>query len=250
MKYCFSRITPSSQGDFEGTVHSVFDHVINVMFDTPRGDKMFSLMEESIPAVPDSICFPNETLPILAQKDKVFLKEGFIFFPDENWKMTADPNWKGTCEHYSGIPDSDRFLALTKNLPSGFSRFPPQTRERAIHAMNNEEWKNCIGLGYGLTPSFDDACVGWMAYMQTRGKPFPHLDDLSMTTDVSARYLHLAQEGYFGDPLLKLIQAIFSHKHLEEAVRQLAIVGATSGYDMMEGVRLAILKEKQGSNIL
>lgn len=120
-------------------------------------------------------------------------------------------------------------------------RLPESLQDKAKQALLEGRWQSFLGLGVGLTPSFDDACVGMAAVYTAMGRPLPLLEDLSVTTDVSARYLRLAQKGYFGQPLLALIHALWNHEaDLPAAVRGLEAVGATSGSDMLYGVALAL----------
>ena len=204
---------------------------------------MLSLVSKGLPPVPDSLVFPEGVFPELQRGDQVELNESIVVFPGECFPVQPDQSWSGRVVQFLGPPDKQAFLTLTEHLPNGFLHLPEKARQRAVEALQREEWEGCLGLGCGLTPSFDDACVGWMAYRQAQGKSFPELKDLSMTTDVSARYLRLAKEGYFGDLLLDLLQAIFQGKALEETISRLAKVGATSGCDMMEGIRLSMLRE-------
>ena len=148
-----------------------------------------------------------------------------------------------TSHSRESFPSVSALEALTADLSCGFDRFPSALRNRADAALLEGRWQEFLGLGGGLTPSFDDACVGMAAVYTAVGCPIPPLSDLAVTTDVSARYLQLAQEAYFGQPLLDLIQALWQDESaLPEAVHHLEAVGATSGRDMLYGVRLALRK--------
>ncbi len=101
-----------------------------------------------------------------------------------------------------------------------------------------------LGLGPGLTPSFDDAAVGALAAFASHLEDFStRMEELASlrpllkrrTTAVSAHYLSCAFDGCFSGLLKDVIYG------LPDAVPALAGVGATSGRDMLWGVRFALL---------
>ena len=120
-------------------------------------------------------------------------------------------------------------------------------REAALAELCTERAPARLGLGSGLTPSFDDACVGVMAVYRALGKPPPFvIADEPETTDVSARYLRLAREGFFGQPLLDLADALSGEKDLKDCLRNMLEIGATSGADMICGIRAALQASRRG----
>ena len=163
-----------------------------------------------------------------------------------SWQNTAvrlrtDSHFSGKLDRQEGQPCLKKLTACTTQLHSGFDRLPAPLRHRAEQALLEGRWQAFLGLGSGLTPSFDDACVGMAAIYTATGRSLPPLEDLSVTTDVSARYLRLAQRGYFGEPLLALIRALWkNHAGIPAAAQALEAVGASSGSDMIYGVRLAL----------
>ncbi len=207
---------------------------------------MLALVSPGLPALPDSICLPEEMLVSLTVGQPVRLAEQHLFWEQNELLLQNDESFTGKLSLLSlreGFPCASALEALTADLSCGFDRFPSALRNRADAALLEGRWQEFLGLGSGLTPSFDDACVGMAAVYTAVGCPIPPLSDLAVTTDVSARYLQLAQEAYFGQPLLDLIHALWQDESaLPEAVHHLEAVGATSGRDMLYGVRLALRK--------
>lgn len=207
---------------------------------------MLALVSPGLPALPDSICLPEEMLVSLTVGQPVRLAERRLFWEQNELLLQNDESFTGKLSLLSlreGFPCASALEALTADPSCGFDRFPSALRNRADAALLEGRWQEFLGLGSGLTPSFDDACVGMAAVYTAVGCPIPPLSDLAVTTDVSARYLQLAQEAYFGQPLLDLIHALWQDESaLQEAVHHLEAVGATSGRDMLYGVRLALRK--------
>lgn len=209
----------------------------------PGETRMLALVSPGLPALPDSICLPEEMLVSFTVGQPVRLAERRLFWNQNELLLQSDESFTGRLSLREGFPCASALEALTADLSCGFDRFPSALRNRADAALLEGRWQEFLGLGSGLTPSFDDACVGMAAVYTAVGCPIPPLSDLAVTTDVSARYLQLAQEAYFGQPLLDLIQALWQDESaLPEAVHHLEAVGATSGRDMLYGVRLALRK--------
>ena len=224
----------------EGTVHSVFEWAVNIMLKLPGGERMITLTDPRLPGIPDSIQLSgapgslNAGTPCILQEDE--LQAGEERYPFV--RRSAEPFFLRCL----GIPtEKERFFSLTEDLCTGFDHLPPVRREYACKALCTENAVLYTGLGPGLTPSFDDACVGVMAVCRATGTPVPfRIRDLSVTTDVSARYLKLAQGGYFSAVLLRVIDALYGRADPAPSVQALAAVGATSGSDMLYGMRSAL----------
>lgn len=232
-----ARLTPFWAFPCRGRVHSVFQRVANLMLETAGEERMLALCAPGLPRLPDSICLPETVLEEMEPGMEALLTQDSLTVNGHSFPLTADPEWTGFLRPHPGQPDLQALRRLTAGVQSGWDRFPPRVLERTRQALQNKQAQNYLGLGSGLTPSFDDACVGVMALCRAMGRPAPFsLDDLSQTTDVSARYLRLAQEGYFGEPMLNLMDALYGAGSLSEKVEQLLAVGATSGSDMLYGI--------------
>ncbi len=105
-----------------------------------------------------------------------------------------------------------------------------------------------VGLGEGLTPAGDDCLVGVLAVLRRFGgkailgapEVRRHLAQAAWTrtTLVGRDFLLHALDGEFSELILALFAAS-SIGERQEAVRQLAAVGGTSGADALRGIRLA-----------
>ena len=123
-----------------------------------------------------------------------------------------------------------------------------------------------VGMGQGLTPAFDDALVAILAVMAgakiyaARRPALIHDDqrgwidfpDIILppdwerliecrTTDVSAKYLYCAHDGFYSDPMVLLITKLFSDQPQNwlPTLEMFAGIGGSSGYDMLYGASLA-----------
>ena len=235
------RVTPGFPGTCQGRVHSVFHRVVNVEMQSEGDSRLLVLAAPQVPALPDSICLPPQLLPTFQVGQKVTLDGQLLSWQNTAVRLRTDSHFSGKLDRQEGQPCLKKLTACTTQLHSGFDRLPAPLRHRAEQALLEGRWQAFLGLGSGLTPSFDDACVGMAAIYTATGRALPPLGDLSVTTDVSARYLRLAQRGYFGEPLLALIRALWkNHAGIPAAAQALEAVGASSGSDMIYGVRLAL----------
>lgn len=235
------RLTPGFPTVCHGRVHSVFHRVVNVQVQCEGGSRMLVLACAEVPALPDSICLPARLLQAFHAGQAVTIDGRLLSWQNASVPLRVDDHFSGKLDRQEGRPCVEELTALTARLHSGFDRLPASLRRRAEQALLEGRWQSFLGLGSGLTPSFDDACVGMAAVCTAIGRPLALLEDLSVTTDVSAHYLRLAAKGYFGQPLLSLIHALWNNAAgLAAAVRALEAVGATSGSDMIYGVRLAL----------
>lgn len=244
-------LTPAFASECEGPIHSVFERVVNAGMCLPDGIRLLALTTLRSPRFPDSIQVEPQVLeacemgaPVALLGDR--LQVGKLWVPLAREAYPPLPP-------LAGQPRTADFLALTAALPTGFDHMPEALRARAVHALTTPDAPAFIGLGLGLTPSYDDACVGVMATYRALGCQTPFaIQKLSATTDVSARYLRLASEGYFGEPLTQLLLALFGQGDLKAALLRLLQVGATSGADMAYGVAAALRQadnEKRAASI-
>lgn len=115
----------------------------------------------------------------------------------------------------------------------------PRDLVAALHAL--------VGAGPGLTPSGDDAIVGFLAVLARGGatrqlsmvqSALPPL--LARTSPISAHYLRLALAGHVGEHLLTLVDACLGGSAPPELVARVRATGATSGADALVGVDAAL----------
>lgn len=204
---------------------------------------MLALTMPGLPRLPDSVCLPGPVLEALEPGMPAWLEKDKLHLNGRSFSLRVDDGWSGRIDPMNGQPDIQAFLRATENLTSGLDTLPPGIRRRAESALLSPEAGRFLGLGRGLTPSFDDACVGVMAVCRAMGQAAPFvLTCLEDTTDVSARYLLLAKEGYFGQPVVDVMDALYGRGSLARAIPDLLAVGATSGSDMLWGMRMYFLK--------
>ena len=106
------------------------------------------------------------------------------------------------------------------------------------------------GRGIGLTPSGDDILAGWMAAGWLLYGPQPdflaacqHIVEIArqQTHILSSCWLALAAEGNFAEPVVELLHAMTraDDTRLEDSIKAVLAMGATSGYDLIQGILLA-----------
>lgn len=235
----YAYLTPAFGVDCEGSIHSIFKHVVNAMMLLQSGPRMITLAAPCTPCLPDSVRVPEGMLAALTISMPVQLKDDCLSVDGR-----LIPFLRRECEPlgaYGVYPEVDAFLTATDTLASGFDMLPADIRRSADMALLTNDATRYIGLGCGLTPCFDDACVGVMAVCRAMGRYAPFtISDYSVTTDVSARYLRLAAEGYFSGPVTALIGALFEGGNIAPRLEDLLEVGATSGSDIVYGMRRAL----------
>lgn len=113
--------------------------------------------------------------------------------------------------------------------------------------------RTMLGLGFGLTPSGDDYCLGMLAvfkmlrpraYTVRAGKLVSFIESIHKgeTTPVAAWFLKLALESVFAERLQDVLVA--TEKNDPEAIgracKALLQVGASSGRDILQGMAIAL----------
>ncbi len=100
------------------------------------------------------------------------------------------------------------------------------------------------GLGPGLTPSGDDVLAGILlvASMTERFSPteLRAAADSTRTHDISRSFLKWAANGHSIEPVHDLLAAVAAGQPTQGAEQAVASVGATSGHDLLLGLRLAL----------
>ena len=236
---CPACLTPAMRGGRRGRVHSVFARTVNVMFEAGEGkERMLSLFTPGLPWVPDAVRWPETSLPRVEIGVPCRLTENELTLDGRKILLT-ESDFSGRCGRLRNVPELCELERFCGNNPTGLTLLPKGRMETAMRNLTCGEAVCFIGLGPGLTPSYDDILVGFLAALAALGKkpPFSITEEaLQRTTDVSARYLRLAWEGYFGQVLTDLLRILGKRENTEAALRNLARIGATSGRDMARGV--------------
>ena len=140
--------------------------------------------------------------------------------------------WRGKFKPRSR-PPARLVRELWNMVRSGAREIPPNFQPQTL-----------IGRGEGLTPAGDDILAGLLAAPMLVAPSRPSnkalasevLLRLRATNEISAEMLNDAMEGLFIEPVVSLLSAIYGNGDLQEAVRNLCAVGATSGTAMLIGV--------------
>lgn len=259
--------------NLRGKVHSVFEHAINFYFELEDGGRLYTILPPESPGLPDSVtvsCALFSRLSALKPGTAVWKRQNRFLVEENGFVFTGRP---------ASYPESpvrrdispqraklffmqwEEFRALS-GRSSGFEAFSPQSQKELKNVLVNlysalqsrteygflEELGRYIGLGKGLTPSFDDALVGVMCFSSVRlpdsAPPFfggrkkfgGFLAD--KTTEVSRKYLCCACEGRYSEKLVELINAISGESclDLKPYLNNTAETGATSGMDTLWGL--------------
>lgn len=121
---------------------------------------------------------------------------------------------------------------------------------------NAEKMVKNIGLGQGLTPSFDDALVGMLAmiYLHNQGEKYiPRLRKWinytalkASTTVISIKFLTEALEGVFSYPFYRLLKRLDQQHKLQNELSRFKHYGHSSGIDTLLGMNMTqqTFKEK------
>ena len=106
------------------------------------------------------------------------------------------------------------------------------------------------GHGIGLTPTGDDMLAGWMAIGWLLNGPQPEfLAACQQIVAIAREQTHLlsqcwlewAANGYVAEPVGTLLLALTQEdeQQLVQSTRAVLAMGATSGYDLIQGILMA-----------
>jgi hypothetical protein len=120
--------------------------------------------------------------------------------------------------------------------------------QRASQALNDHDLvgtvRHLAGLGPGLTPSGDDVLAGILLVASLTDRFSPSdlraAADTAGTHDISRSFLRWAANGHSIEPVHDLLLAAAAGRPTHRAELAVAAVGATSGHDLLLGIRLAL----------
>lgn len=124
---------------------------------------MLTLVSPDTPALPDSICLPTRLLSTFRVGQAVTMEGRLLTWQNTAVALRVDSRFSGKLDRQEGRPCLKRLIACMPQLHSGFDRLPESLQDKAKQALLEGRWQSFLGLGVGLTPSFDDACVGMAA---------------------------------------------------------------------------------------
>lgn len=119
---------------------------------------------------------------------------------------------------------------------------------RASQALSDHDLVGTVsllaGLGPGLTPSGDDVLAGILLVASLTGRFTPcelrAAADTARTHDISRSFLRWAANGHSIEPVHDLLFAVATGRPTHEAEQAVAAIGATSGHDLLLGLRIAL----------
>ncbi len=239
-----------------GQVHSVFRRTVNLMF----SGRMLTLADAVMPDMPDTLYLPDgsscqalraqEGVPTQWKGDTLLLGRVRLWI---GRSVRVDHPY---CPPTLTWCYLEQLLAVCESIrePDGLDRLPPHWQEKAEMCLEEyaaelalggdglEPMDAILGLGVGSTPSADDALLAISALI--RGRIWCRPGALDRTSAISAKYLRCAQEGCYAVPLIRLLT-----KPQPESAKVLAACGATSGRDMLHGLRTACRQLMKGDRI-
>ena len=146
--------------------------------------------------------------------------------------------------------DGNALLRSHPSLPNadGSALAGSAAVQRASQALNDHDLvgivRHLAGLGPGLTPSGDDVLAG-ILLVASLTERFSSSDlraaaETAGTHDISRSFLRWAANGHSIEPVHDLLFAVAAGRPTHEAELAVAAVGATSGHDLLLGMRLAL----------
>lgn len=154
----------------------------------------------------------------------------------------------GNSDGLSSILDTANPSRLVKFVMPGIERLAQALRLQN-HRLVSQAASGILGFGPGLTPSADDFILGIMASLYYIGNYYgcslaaTKALVLSMTegtggrtTLISETMLGNGAQGYFPEPLRRLMQAITSRETVKDECVSVMDIGGCSGSDCASGV--------------
>ena len=237
---------------FDGNVHSVFERLVNVKL---RDGSFISICRNDVPNGPGMIrCHANNRFnhEDHLSTDDICASRGGILRLGKNFQvdLRSAYRWRRRINMFkiNGINSQWNIYLDNVYECKNFNRIndiignPSQYLEDILDMGKN--LGNLVGKGPGLTPLGDDFIVGMAAGMESHevgnGLLANWLSSIhSKTTDLSGRALLYAADGWFTEPLIDFVNAIFSIKTESDPTKLLSI-GDTSGTAMAYGSLLGI----------
>lgn len=262
-------LTPQSL-DGPGRLHSLYRSSVNLLLDNGCFCTLFAPIDDEGPwgiILKTKVEFTDprwqleKDLPIRAEKGRLFLGGLEVDTAGETFSCAID-----SMEHPISPAEALRGLRRLEEPAKLLSA--PHCSDVLEHELylRGEQLKASLlagdgtgiesaaerlaGLGIGLTPSGDDMLTGCLAALlhclgaedfcvNSLRSAMERLTD--RTTFISGQMMRAACEGRFRSSLRQLIRALGSDDEtgLDAALQAVLAVGATSGYDMLRGVRTA-----------
>jgi len=244
-----------------GVVHSVFYAAANIVF---PGGLVLSLNAADSTRMPNGLELSNSpgTFPFTILRPGMPVLLGAQRLHIESAHCSLDlshcTQWNPHINRPSTNPVStSHTLVQSLDLSSFFAdtlvwHFPPAvTLESDCKIDILPMARSLCGRGIGLTPSGDDILAGWIAINWLLYGPLPCLlEAFQQIIAVASQQTHLlsqcwlgyAAEGNVAQPIQAFLNALPSDNEAELAKTTQAVIamGATSGYDLLQGMLLGL----------
>jgi len=254
--------------EFQGVIHSIFDHTINVVLNK-QIPNMLTLGGRRVRGSPNSVFLENfqELKSHIFRGQKVNLAQGKLFIdPQLEIKFRIDT--VGTSEKHNTLPsnlsqkiEKLNILELKSNPYTNNPAYRPfltpllceiQSLKQALiggeHIRIRKNGQRLIGLGVGLTPSGDDVLTGLFLTLNSLPKCKEKVvedilgkngSQLSHTNLISQHQLYFAALGEGKANVLSFIEES-DPELIEERAQSVLEIGSTSGFDTLLGIKLAM----------
>ena len=237
---------------FDGTVHSVFERLVNVKL---QDGSFISICRNDVPNGPGIVrCHANNKFSYedYLSTDEICAYRGSILRIGQKLQvdLRSANRWQRRIDNFDFKAITSRWSIHRDNLYecNNFNRVndiignPNQYIDDILNM--GENLGKLVGKGPGLTPLGDDFIVGVAAGMESHAIGNGLLANWllsirSKTTDLSGRALFYAAYGWFTEPLIDFVNSIFSTKTETDPTKLLSI-GDTSGTAMAYGCLLGI----------
>lgn len=249
---------PLPQGDWQGTVHSVFRNSVNLRF---PGEGLLCVHRFDFGVLPGSYYVPELDTQELRPGEPVLgsetgLRMGRLeltFHPQTRRIDTSIPrrdrerisltHWQRLRGMLDARQSETSEGEIMKELYRRLRREIIELRKGLRNGDREEIRRRCealVGLGQGLTPTGDDMLLGALAaltmYEPELGTGLAEAVTplLKRTNDISAGYLRQAVQGRAATPVIGALEALVTGE--QSAAETLLRVGHSSGGDILEGI--------------
>ena len=254
--------TPSSKAN--GQLHSLFDHSFNIAFE----EELLNVASSQLDCSSFGLTLAETDFENL--RISVLIDDRVIRHPN---RLTIYSSLGGTFEiMLSKLTEIDLKMApchaddeLITTILKTLDEFPITEKNGlfidahtqtfldtlTVPFLSQSEFENTarflLGRGKGLTPSGDDIILGYLMIFKLfdsaiNSELLQSKAVLSKTTIVSANYMRMLGLGFISESFQRFNKAIQYRniQHLRLSISRITEIGATSGYDTLFGIKLAL----------
>ena len=275
-RICKQLLEESYKNERELQVHSLFEHSINLI---DKNDRLITILDNTKSMMPCSIMLPS--LPQISDKEKILLSSGKIFLnEDKEIDLRDFEIYDGSSENLCLEMDWERVGKRFKELSlfllqngrhDGMYPFIMNSQLNSLNQIIYEDiiaWQksyktqvdfvtqtqNLIGLGVGLTPSFDDMLCGLILsdifYCQALKMDIHKIIEKyhevlsnakSKTNLISYHMLRMAADGLANQAVKKLLNSFYcDDDNFVKMMYEVKDFGHSSGTDILCGIYCSI----------